>query len=190
MSIVAVDLAAKYSAACHMRMNGTVSAEVDSWGISESDFIGHITAPWRPATSGSQPRVLAVEDLPQRVPWMTTTKAVARLQGRIIERMDSFQALPALLFVPPQVWRALYPELRVRGSGPAAVAPVATALDYTPPALEHRIIGKGDRAIARKVATDYAAAFLIARWALYHFDIHGHFDAPATTRYTETNAKV
>lgn len=189
MSIIAVDLAAKFSAACRMDWNGQITAQVDSWGGTETLFIDRITAPWALEATTATPDALIVEDLPQRVPFMTVTKAVCRLQGRIIERMAGYGRVGAIVFVPPAEWRRHYEGLE-RGTGPAAVVPVAARLGYTPPDLTARITGKGDRARARKVATDYCAAFLIGRWALSTFDTHGTFDVATTSRHVETTGKV
>lgn len=179
MDIVAVDLAAKYSAAIHMSAARQPIHQWDSWQKTETEFLDTITTPWR---SGTPPDVLIVEDLPHGVPYMTVVKDVCRLQGRIVERMNSFGHIKAIGFVQPAAWRAHF-DLK-QGSGPAAVIPVAEQYGYWPPDLTDRT-GKGDRATARKVATDYAAAYLIGRWALDFFDEHGTFDAPRTSRYTK-----
>ena len=180
MSIVAVDLAAKYSAACVMDLDQSLGMQVDSWGRTETDFIDQITAPW--LSEVDPPLALIVEDLPHGVGFMTITKAVCRLQGRIVERMNFYGVTDAILFVPPALWRARFDGLE-RGTGPEVVVPVSAALGYTPPDLSHRILGTGDKATARKVATDYCAAYLLARWAIGVFTDHGTFDLPTTSRY-------
>lgn len=178
--IVAVDLAAKMSAACWMDDSYTVINQWDSWHAREGDFIETCTALFD-VWDGSPPAALVVEDLPARVPWMGTVKDVCRLQGRIIDRMATLGELGRLVFLQPGTWRSHFIGLE-RGTGPEAVVPVAAELGYTPPELSQRV-GKGEKAKARKVATDYCAAYLIARWAIDFHREHGHLDAPRTSKY-------
>ncbi len=180
MSIVAVDLAARFSAATVMDFDYGLGMQVDSWGRTESCFLDQVTAPW--ISDSEPPLALIVEDLPHGVAFMSVTKAVCRLQGRIAERMEYYGALNAVLFVPPRLWRAHYVGLE-RGTGPEAVTPVAAEFGYTAPDLSHRILKAGDKATARKVATDYCAAYLIARWAIDTYRTAGTFDVPTTARY-------
>lgn len=179
MSIIAVDLAAKFSAVCRMDWQGNVRDEFDSWGRDETQFVDMITAPW---IHPDPPYALVIEDLPHAVRYMQITKNVCRLQGRIIERMNYYGAGEHVLFVPPYEWRKTYPGLET-GTGAEAVVPVAGRLGYTLPDLSHRILRAGDRATAKKVATDYCAAFLIARWVLEQRAIHGSFDIPGISRH-------
>lgn len=180
MSILAVDLAAKYSAVCHLSPRGTILSQNDSWGMTETEFIRYITADF---ARSSPPLVMAVEDLPHRLPFSSLVKRVARIQGRIVERMDFFHAADKVLFVPPALWRKHFPGLE-RGTGPDAVVAVAAERDYTAPDLSRRAAAeKGGKATARKVATDYCAAYLIGQWACQMYDLHGSFDVPGTTRY-------
>ncbi len=183
MSLVAVDLAAKFSAACWMSDQRVVLSEWDSWQVSESTFIDRITMPWESSTA-QRPQALVVEDLPHRLTFDSTVRAVCRLQGRIVERMMAFGAGGEVIFVPPVEWRKFYPELRKRGSGPQAVVPVAAEHDYKPPDLTHRFRGeRGEKAVARKVQTDYCAAFLIGWWAVSSWYQYGTLDLPGTSRY-------
>ncbi len=193
--IVAVDLAAKLSAVCHVTPAGTVLSQADSWGRSEDDFIDHLVAPF---TRGNPPTVMVVEDLPHRLPFAALVKAVCRLQGRIVDRMACLGAAGAVLFLPPALWRKHFDGLG-RGTGPDAVVPVAAALGYTPPELAWRLeriaAGQGrdtplakDRATAAKVATDYCAAWLIARWAVDTLRTAGTLDVPGTSRYPTATA--
>jgi hypothetical protein len=183
VSVVAVDLAAKFSAAVWLDEKRRVFHQCDSWQSTETYFIDTITQPWRHAVS--PPAALIVEDLHPRVPWMTVVKDVCRLQGRIVERMSSYGHREAVVFVQPDQWRMHFEGLG-RGTGPDAVSPVAEAFGYTAPLdLADRAVVKGSKATARKVATDYCAAYLIGRWALDYHDEHGNFDAPRTSRYTK-----
>lgn len=197
MNIIAVDLAAKFSAAvcigepAEAHGTPTIVSQWDSWQRSQSEFITETCAAFDPlhryaftSTPRVVPDALIVEDLPQRVPWMSTVKDVCRLQGRFIERMHDYGQLHKLVFAPPHAWRRTYPGLE-RGTGPDAVVAVAARKGYTPPDLSERCgPQKGTRSTARKVATDYCAAFLIANWAYEHHYWNGSFDAPTTTRIT------
>lgn len=188
MSIVAVDLAAKYSAAVWMDVDAAaheyeVLDQWDSWQKTETEFIDQTTAKFEPVRQWARPDALVIEDLPHGVRYMTNTKDVCRLQGRIVERMQTYGALPYVLFVPPAEWRAHYSGMG-RGTGPDVVVPVAAKYGYEPPDLSSRV-GKGERATARKVATDYCAAYLIGRWALHQRFWSGSYDAARTSRYTK-----
>lgn len=187
MSLVAVDLAARYSAACWMSTRGRgVIAEWDSWQKTEAEFIDLITSPWRePELQYGEraPDVMVVEDLPHRLPFSGLVKAVSRIQGRIVERMYSLAAADCIVFVPPAEWRRGFDGMG-RGTGPDVVVPVSAAMGYTSPDLTDRAAGvRGGKAVARKVGTDYCAAFLIATWAMTGRARHNTWDLPGTTRY-------
>ncbi len=182
--IVAVDLAARYSAACLLSTGNDVLSQWDSWQVTEKDFVASLVRPFR---HEDPPLVMAVEDLPQTSPWTGVVKKVCRIQGRIIESMDRLGLVHLLLFVPPSVWRRHYGAGLKRGTGPAAVVPVAAAHHYQPPELTGRCTQRGDKATARKVATDYCAAYLIGAWAVDFWSACGHFDAPGTSRYVSPN---
>ncbi len=177
LTIVAVDLAARYSAACWMNYSGFVLDEWDSWNRTELQFIQQTI---RPFTQDSEPpEVLIIEDLPHRLPFSALVKQVSRLQGRIVEAMDRYDMADKIVFVPPAEWRKFYPALAKRGSGPQAVVPVAEETGYAPPDVSSR----GAKTIADKVATDYCAAFLIGNWAIESFKDKGSFDLIGTSRY-------
>lgn len=185
MSLVAVDLAAKFSAACWMSDQRQVTAQWDSWQKDEGTFIDFITSPWA-SREDPMPHALLVEDLPHRLRFVGVVKHVCRLQGRIIERMAQLGHEHQIVFVPPFEWRKFYPALRVRGSGPGEVVPVAAAHNYTPPDLSPRFRKeRGEKATARKVQTDYCAAYLIAWWAISCWYEYGTVDMPGTARYGE-----
>lgn len=179
MTIIAVDLAAKYSAACHMSLF-TVYEQWDSWQVTETQFIDFITDWWHDPVD--PPTALLIEDLPHGVPYMTVTKDVCRLQGRIVERMDSYGYKQSIVFIPPNEWRRHF-HLK-QGMGPEVVVETAAALGYQAPDLSARI-GKGDKATARKVTTDYCAAYLIGIWAQEMFAQTGSYDLPRTSRYSK-----
>lgn len=189
MSLLAVDLAAKFSAACLMA-DYQVIRQWDSWQKTERQFIDAIT---RPFDHFSPPAVMVVEDLPHRLPYMTNVKDVCRLQGRIVERMSALGALDKVLFLQPAQWRGHFEGMQ-QGTGPDVVVPVAARYGYTAPDLTYRLARKpdnpdrivaGEKVTARKVATDYCAAYLIARWAEDQWREHRSYDAPRTSRYTK-----
>ncbi len=183
MTIIAVDLAAKYSAALHMSARGATYNGIDSWGRTEHEWIDAVTRPWKNGAADA-PDVLVVEDLPHGVPFMSNTKNVCRLQGRIADRMYSYGWLDALRFIVPAVWRKHF-SLK-NGGGPDAVVRMAESHGYTAPDLSGRIARAGDSAIARKVGTDYCAAFLIGRWFLEAADAAGgSLDFPGTSKYAD-----
>ena len=182
-SLVAVDLATRYSAAGWLSADGAVLGEWDSWQVTESEFIRATCLPWTSAMFDA-PDVLLVEDLPHRLPFSGQVKGTCRLQGRIVQAMASAGAAEAVVFVPPAVWRKAFVGLE-RGTGPEAVTAVAQRCGYLPPDLTGRLRGdKGEKAVARKVATDYCAAFLIAAWAVTAHRTHGTYDIAGTSRYT------
>ena len=184
--IVAVDLAAKFSAACWIRLHdGKVIAQWDSWQCTEDEFITNTTVMFEQLTdepSDEVPAVLVLEDLPHGVPYMSNTKAVLRLQGRFIDRMARFGFKDRLRFASPAYWRKGYPGMQ-RGTGPDIVVPRAAELGYTPPDLKYRCTAAGDRARSRKVQTDYCAAWLIAQWVRTQCRHHRHFDFDGLTPY-------
>lgn len=186
MTLLAVDLAAKYSAACLMNSDGDVLDEWDSWQVTESQFVASLLHPF---VVPPKPAVLIIEDLPHRVPFMSTTKRVCRLQGRIYERFDNLDKSELVLFVDPSTWRATYPKLKVRGSGPDMVVEVAADMGYTPPDFTERAKGNGGKTLAKKVATDYCAAFLIAHWALRTHRKWDSYEVPGTSRYGQQQIK-
>ncbi len=178
MKVLAVDLAAKYSAAVTVDDRCHVSFWVDSWGITEDRWIKRITRLWE---DDHPPDALAIEDLPHGVPFMTNTKAVCRLQGRIIERMHALSGIDDLRFVAPAYWRRHF-NLK-NGSGVDAMVRAARDNGFTPPDLSPRIARAGDSTIARKVGTDYCSAFLIGFWFVEQFRATGQsMDFPGSTR--------
>ena len=184
MTVLAVDLAAKYSAACLMDDDYEVIEQFDSWQQTEDAFVCHLTAGW---TVVNTPDVMIVEDLPHGLRYTTLVKAVCRLQGRIVQSMQECTDgdWEEILFVAPATWRAHYPEAK-RGTGPDIVVPIAAQFGYTAPDLLARAKGSGGKTRADKVATDYCSAYLIARWAIDTKRQFGTYDVPGTSRYNTT----
>lgn len=179
MNVLAVDLAAKLSAACWLD-GDVIRDQWDSWLRPESAFVHSLIQPFE---QWMAPEVCLIEDLPHRLPFSGTTKAVSRLQGRIYDRFEIFNHATKIIFVSPVTWRNHYPALRKRGSGPDAVVDVCADLGYTPPDLTERAKGNGGATRARKVATDYCAAWLIARWGQEMREFAGTYEVPGTSRY-------
>lgn len=184
MTVLAVDLAARYSAACLMSDDFKVLHQVDSWGCTESVFVDEISR-WWSYDRTPQPEVMVVEDLPHGLNYSTLIKTVCRLQGRIYHHMqDNYTAGDDILFLAPAEWRKTF-EGMGRGTGPKIVVEVAARYGYTPPAdLMTRAKGNGGKTVADKVATDYCSAYLIARWAVNTKKVHGTYDIVGTSRYT------
>lgn len=189
-TILAVDLAAKYSAACLMRDDYTVISQFDSFAVSEDLFVSTLVSAFRWEPDGVPPDVMIVEDLPHGLNYTTGVKAVLRLQGRIVEAMhEAVGEWLDIVFAAPAAWRAHYPEAK-RGTGPEIVFPISAAFGYTPPAdLEIRTKGKGGPSRARKIASDYCSAYLIGRWAVDMHKQHHTYDVPGTSRYDTKEIK-
>jgi len=186
VSVVAVDLAAKYSAAVWMTEILPVIREWDSATVPEQDFVHQCCAPFEDDICPDQ---LVVEDLPHGVNFRGLVKRVCQLQGRVAERMDRLGKLDRLLFVAPATWRYSYPELRKQGQGPDVVIPLAVEHGYVPPDSIHLRGPRGGNALAHKVQTDYCAAFLIGLWALKTRFRHGTYDVPGTNRYARNTMR-
>jgi hypothetical protein len=111
-SIVAVDLAARYSAAVKINFTdkplppeARVVAAWDSWKVSEMEFVHSICAPFDPARFDSRPpEVMLIEDLPHGLKFAALVKRVCRIQGRIVELMEQYGQRDKILFVPPALW--------------------------------------------------------------------------------------
>jgi hypothetical protein len=187
VTVLAVDLAAKYSAACLMDDDFTILGQFDSWQRTEEQFIYAIVTHWAFGVGEKQfPEILVIEDLPHGLKYSTLIKTVLRLQGRIVQAMHEMPngMTEDILFAAPAEWRKTYDGMG-RGTGPEIVVPVSERYGYVPPDLTDRAKGvKGGRAIARKVVTDYCSAYLIARWALTAKQQYGTYDIVGTSRYT------
>jgi hypothetical protein len=189
VSVLAIDLAAKYSAVCEMDEDYSVAREFDSWQRTEEQFLFACAQDWYLFDGGPaiRPEIMVVEDLPHGLGYTQTVKAVCRLQGRLAQVMhDSYHGdYTDMLFVAPRAWRGHYGEDLKRGTGAAAVVPVAAKFGYRPhiAGLMQRAKGNGGKTRADKVATDYCSAYLIARWAIDMKREHGTYDVPGTSRY-------
>ncbi len=158
-----------------------IITQFDSWTVSEEQFIYRITGHWLDGEGA--PDVAVIEDLPHGLNYTRTVKRVLRLQGRIAQAMYEVPGggIEDIVFLAPNAWRAHY-DLK-NGTGAAIVVPTAATLGYHPPDLTSRAKGNGGRTVATKVATDYCAAFLIARFAVDMEKEHGTYDVVGTSRY-------
>lgn len=183
MTVLAVDLAAKYSAVCVMDHDRTVIAQWDSWGMTEDEFITSIVDAWDfYIDTELRPDVLVIEDLPHGLGYSGVIKTVCRMQGRIVEAMHrAGWGYDDVIFAAPAAWRAHFGVKR--GTGVEAVFAAAAKLGYCPPDLTQRAKGNGGRTRAQKVASDYCSAFCIAHWAVDMNKAHGTYDVAETSRY-------
>lgn len=181
MTVLAVDLAAKFSAACLMDDAYQVITQFDSWGMTESQFVYQLYETFQYEKPYAE--IMILEDLPHGLRYSTLIKTVCRLQGRIFHHFErEANSGDDILFLSPAEWRRTFDGMK-RGTGPDVVVPVAAGLGYTPPDLSERAKVKGGKAIARKVATDYCSAYLIARWAVNTKAQYGTYDITGTSRY-------
>lgn len=157
--IVAVDLAAKFSALCVLDVNNDVIDQNHSWQKSESEWIDQVVSYFY--QSNPLPTVLAIEDLPHGVGYKKLVKEVCRIQGRIYQLMSSVGEEDKVIFIPPQLWQIHHKTYR---KGIVGEAEKASELGYSPPSLLSKDTHGKDRIAARKTETDYVAAYLIGRY--------------------------
>jgi hypothetical protein len=171
--IVAVDLAAKFSAGVLLDPDGNLTSQWDSFNWSHGQVAQQIFDDFAflGATHPDEVPLVVIEDLPQHVPSSAITKSVAQLQGRILQIFDVLgqQHLDSVFWVPPAVWQQ---GMGVWQRGSEAAEFAASALGYKPPDLvTERGYKPGQRGYgklireAEKQQTDYVDAFLIAAWA-------------------------
>lgn len=192
-SIVAVDLAARYSAAVQISYTEKpyppelrVTRSWNSWKPTEMEFVHQICSPFTvtPRLPSKVPEVMLIEDLPHGLKFAALVKRVCRIQGRIAEVMEQYGHRDKILFVPPALWQRYYKRLPDE-KWPDAVVPVAERNCYRPPNLVEDGMKAVERNIAKKVMTDYCAAYLIGKWGLDQLEKQGTFDIDGTQRYTD-----
>jgi len=191
-SLVSVDLAARYSAALKINYSlppypseAKVVSGWDSWHPTEMEFVHQICSPFDPANYvDTPPQVMLIEDLPHGLKFAALVKRVCRIQGRIAEVMEQYGQRDKILFVPPALWQRSYKRVADE-KWPDAVVPVAQRNFYTPPNLVEEGMKAVERNLAKKVMTDYCAAYLIGIWGLDQLEKHGTFDVDGTQRYTD-----
>jgi hypothetical protein len=192
-NIMAVDLAARYSAAVRMSYTEPpypaefqVTSSWNSWKPTEMEFVHQICSPFsgEPTLPSKVPEVMLIEDLPHGLKFAALVKRVCRLQGRIVELMEQYGHRDKILFVPPALWQRYYKRVADE-KWPDAVVPVAERHGYKPPNLVEEGMKAVERNTAKKVMTDYCASYLIGFWGLAQLETHGTFDIEGTQRYTD-----
>lgn len=183
MIVLAVDLAAKYSAACLMDDRYEVLDQFDSWTNDEATFIHKLGMPWFYATTNA-PEVMVIEDLPHGLAYTKLLKRVLRLQGRIAQTMNFYteDGMSKILFAAPMAWRSHFTGME-RGTGPEAVFPASAGFGYQPPSFAERTKGRGGKSLAHKIESDYCSAYLIARWAVDMKKEFDTYDVVGTSRH-------
>lgn len=177
-SLVAVDLAARYSGAVWLDEAGRAVASWSSFMLTEDQFITEVTSPFRNGWTPLSPDILLIEDVPHGLKFMRNVKQVVRTQGRIIDRMCAVGMADRIVFYPPDLWQR---PMGVWKQGMAAVVPRAAELGYEPPDLTEGLRAK---ATARKCMTDFCAAFLMGRQAQRFHVEQGTVDVHPSSRYS------
>lgn len=188
MFIVAVDLAARFSAVVIRDDDGKVQYQWDSYGYTHTQFTKKLIEKIEMLDEFFEV-IVVIEDLPQRVPWSTISKNVATLQGRIKHEARAAGVNKLIYWVPPTMWQR---PIGVFRKGIEVEAEVAKELGYEPPdLLAERNLVEGTRgqstAIkeALKQKTDYIAAFLISEWARRDILNGVYWDTKLITQDTE-----
>jgi hypothetical protein len=169
--VVAVDLAAKFSAGVLLNPDGELASQWDSLGWTHGQVARQIFDDFTflGATYPDEVPLVVIEDVPPRnVPGL---RGVLQLQGRILQMFDVVgqRHLESVFWVAPMMWQR---PMGVWRGGTEAAAFAASALGYKPPDLiAERGYKPGERGYgklvreAEKQQTDYVDAFLIATWA-------------------------
>jgi hypothetical protein len=167
--ILAVDLASKFSAACLMNAQGSVTSEWHSWGSSEASWVNSLVA------NSKFAEIVLIEDLPFSLRISKTVRDVYRLQGRIIENMEQHVFhTRKMVFIPPKLWQDHFkPEGMKSGDKKAAKRIAEEKYGYIAPQLLHKELHGVDRTHARKSMEDHTDAFLIARYMLEQAEQYG-----------------
>lgn len=175
--ILAVDLAAKFSAACLMDVSGTVVCEIHSWGIDPHWWATSV------AVLSDRAEVVLVEDLPFSIGQTKTTRDAYRVQGRVVQELDHRSQGKKLVWTPPILWQSHFEGMRTgkkltsKHLKDTAKKIAEEKYGYTPPQLLHKDLHGIDRTHARKTMEDHIDAFLMARYMLEQAQEHGSIDA-------------
>lgn len=206
MIVQAVDLAARFSAACLLGPSGSVISEYGSEYtadavVAETSEV-HARSRFFVAMVANSvlipetcPDWVVVEDVPHQMRFDTITKAVCRLQGELISKLAVRSALDKLIFIPPALWQRHFPGVWKGGVKGAAAA--ASSYGYTPPDLLEAHRGIYDhlhggetsqlrqklRGNLKKQMSDYIDAFLIAQWAQETMEKHGTLEVKSAQKY-------
>jgi len=172
--VLAVDFAARFSAAVVRDSGGAVLAQFDSFGATSFEFCGMLAD----AAVDHDVKYAVFEDVPHGVNRLFMVKAVLRLQGAVMNEFYKVNMLDRLWWLDPATWQRTFEGVWKGGAEGARVA--AERLGYVGPDLlteyEHMLPLKGPertkmRAQLKKATTDYPDAFLISEWALNQEDL-------------------
>ena len=192
MNYLGVDLASRCSAYVLLDGTGKVQAQGDSYGISEKDFISRLVEYGKLEEADNSDTIVAIEDLPHRIPYRISVKEVCRMQGRIVQQADAYGTLSRIMFVQPAAWQRSFEGVWKGGVNGARNA--AEELGFSAPDLLddgghvpfHNLKGKERtklRNTAKKLMTDYNDAFLLAHWAMQTWQEHGTLMIGAVQKY-------
>jgi hypothetical protein len=186
--LCAVDLAAKFSAACLVDDSGNVTDEWHSWGFSPSEWIetfGLLFGVW----SSEVPEVLVIEDVPFGVGQTKTVRDVYRLQGKILQRLGNHAN--KVVWIPPMLWQMHWKPQGMKSGDKKAAKRIASEIyGYEPPELLHQDLHGQDRVHARKTMEDHIDAFMIGRYMTEISVQYGSIDSaieaiPRLERYSD-----
>lgn len=166
--ILAVDLAARFSAGTVMGEHREVHFQFDSMGRSPLELCALIVSTARMFNV----HTLVIEDVPYGIKSQFMVKPVIRLQGMLIGELIRADLIARTLFVAPATWQRAQGVWRGK---PQTAPQRAEELGYTPPDLLKIYAAleppQGPertkfRSTLRKARTDYIDSFLMADWAL------------------------
>lgn len=190
-----VDLAARFSACTVLGSGGELVTEWCSLDMSEAQVVDNILSTF----VTHRPDVLVIEDIPHQMRFDTITKATARMQGRILDRVwyvAGQRGLDKVLFIPPSLWqRSWGKDSGLWRAKPEVYAQFAKdTYGYEPPDLlelcRHRYEDlhhkerQDERNALKKLMTDYVDSYLIAQWARRTWAERGTVDVKSSQRYT------
>jgi hypothetical protein len=187
--ILAVDLAAKFSAAVHMDVAGEVVGEWHSWQRSQwewAQLLGFAALGEMPGQYDI-PNIVLIEDVPLGLRQSQAVKGAFRAQGRILQTaVDEAK----IVWIPPKLWQDYYkPYGMSPGDKKAAKSIAFEQYGYSAPELLRKDLHGVDRVHARKTMEDHTDAFLIARYMLEQTRLYGSIEAaveaiPRLERYS------
>lgn len=177
-SILAVDLAAKLSAAIQRGLSGQVVDQFDSRNKTPLDFCKQV------AQAATDCDIVVVEDVPYGISSQFMIKPVLRLQGALVTYLTAYNALDRALFMSPSTWMKEFPGVQhaPRGMTKAAgdkhrievAAHFAKEAGYEPPDLVSEYVDslepgkkvlKKNTNVLEKSMTDYVSAFLMSEYS-------------------------
>jgi hypothetical protein len=155
-----------------MDLNGSVTEEWHSWGLTEVEWVDSLVYQSMSAD------ILLIEDVPFSLRISKIVRDVYRLQGKIIQNsQERLLSTEGIVFIPPKLWQDYFkPDGMKSGDKKAAKRIAEEKYGYCPPELLHKDLHGVDRTHARKSMEDHIDAFLIARYMLEQFNQYGSID--------------